>query len=167
MCVRFWQFARSPPCNMPRFYDQPIKLPLKNPAFSLNISGNIKDHTLQEARVQLGTAAIQASPLLSPASPLPRSCFSAASSGGERGEGGGSFSSCVRVHHVSRTLLAPLFCLADSPPPAVFASWLKICVPQRQETLSPPHSISYRLCSHLADTGSSADAFSPCTGSAG
>lgn len=54
------------PTNMPQFYDWPMKLSLKLPCISLNISGNIKDHALQGARVQLGATAIQASSLFFP-----------------------------------------------------------------------------------------------------
>lgn len=50
------------PTNMPRFCDWPITVSLKLP-ISLNILGNIKDHTLQGARVQPGATAIQESSL--------------------------------------------------------------------------------------------------------
>lgn len=55
-----------------------------------------------------------------------------------------SFSSSVCVHHVSWPLLAFMFCLAESPAPAVSVSLLKIGVPQRQETLPPLHPFQLR-----------------------
>lgn len=149
---------------------------MKPSCIPLNIWGNIKDHTLQGARVQPGATAIQASSLLFPFPPLLQgSCFCTArlkekdfeqggETGGGGGGGGGSFSSCVCVHHVSWPLLAFMFCLAESPAPAVSVSSLKICVPQRQETRSLLciHFSSAQLsvaglCAHLADTSSSAD----------
>merc|ERR1712035_302494 len=61
-CLFFFFF----PTNMPRFYDWSMKVSLKRFCISINILGNIKDHTLQGARVQLGATAIQASSLLFP-----------------------------------------------------------------------------------------------------
>lgn len=136
-------------------YDQPITLTLK-PPIPLNISENIKGHTLQR-RPEFKWEPLRSErhllsfpPLFSRglvSAPQSRRRGIASTQGGKRGAGGvggGSFSSSVCVHHVSWPLLAFMFCLAESPAPAVSVSSLQICVPERQETPSPA-SISARL----------------------
>lgn len=133
------------PTNMPQYYDWPVKVSLKIPCISLKHLGqHQRPHiTGGGGRVQLEAPVIQVSSLLFsfPLSLLLQgSCFCAAllkEKDRERGEG--DFSSCVYVHHVSWPLLAFMFCLAESPAPAVSVSSLKVSVPQRQETLSPLH----------------------------
>lgn len=96
------------------------------------------------------------------------SCFTAAllkernseAAGGDGG-GGDTFSPCVCVHHVSWPLLAFMFCLAESPAPAVSVSSLKNRCPSEGGDALSSASISAGLCSHLADTSSSADTFTP------
>lgn len=135
---------------MSRFYDRPIKVTLK---LSIPLSlEELQGPHLQWGQSSTGSLCELSIISLFPISPLHRgSCFHAvqlkekdSKHEGDRGGTGHCFSTTVCVHHVSWPLLAFMFCLAESPAPAASVSSLKICVPRRQEMLSPA-SISDQL----------------------
>lgn len=174
MHADFWQLAVFFfcfvffPTNMPRFYDWPMKVSLKLPCIFLNISGNIKDHTLQGARVQLGATAIQASaPSLSLLSVLfwlllQGSCFSVAllreknSKQGQKRdeEEATSLPAFVSIMCHGRTWLSCSVWLSLLLQPSLSPLSLR----GRRRSLHCIHFSSAQLrCSHLADISSSAD----------
>lgn len=98
-----------------------MKLPIR-----LNILVDIKEikeHTLQERpEFDWEPRPSHLHRFSFPPSPSSPGVSSQLQRRGGGGGGGRSSSSSVRVHHVSRPLLAFMFCLAESPAPAVSAS---------------------------------------------
>lgn len=163
MHVDIWQLASFfYIISQPTYHDSMISLKL--PCIPLNIFGNIKDHTLQRGRVQLGATAIQTS---SPPFPFFLFLFCAGEEKREEREKEMKEEAALLPAFVSimchgRSWLSCSVWLSLLLQQSLFPRW-KIHVPQRQERRSLSYaSISARLsvaglCSHLADTSSSAD----------
>ncbi len=162
---------------MPQFYDWPMKDSLKLPCTPLNISANIKHYTLQ------GGAEFNWEPLRFKHHPPPpfRGLVSAqrcwrgrkASRGGKGEEEGepASLPAFVSIMCHGRSWLSCSVWLSLLLQQSLFPRWKSVSLRGRRRSLLCSASISAQLssaqlsvaglCSHLADTSSSADTLFP------